>query len=132
MTDELSFPRASARIGKFMIVVGALGTCGALLLGGWKTGAGFLLGAAISTLNFYWLHQLVAALGSGRKPGNRSVILGFRYLILGGAAYAILRVSPISLKGVLAGLFVLTAALFGEVIFEIFYGKRTVDHQNLQ
>jgi hypothetical protein len=130
--DELSFPRASARIGKFMVVVAVLGTCGALLVGGWLTGAGFLLGAAISALNFYWLHQLVAGLGSGRKPGNRSVILGFRYLILGSGAYVILRVSSISLKGVLAGLFVLTAALFVEVIFEIFYGKRTVDHQNLQ
>ena len=122
--DELSFERASGRIGHIMIVVGVLGTCGALALGGWKTGGGFLLGALISGLNYRWLHKLVESLGAGGTPRNRSVILGFRYLILGGGAYVILKLSPISLTAVLAGLFVLTAAIFVEVIFEFVYARK--------
>jgi ATP synthase I chain len=122
--DPLSFEGASARIGKIIKVVAAIGTCGALALGGWRTGAGFLFGALISWLNFYWLHKLVVSLGAGGHPRNRSVILGFRYLILGGGAYVIVRLSRISLTAVLAGLFVLTAALFVEVVFEIVYARK--------
>ena len=122
--DPLSFEQAAARIGRIMAVVGALGTGGAFLWGGWKMAAGFLLGALISGLNYHWLHKLVKSLGGGGHPRYRSVILGFRYLILGGGAYVILRVSSISLRGVLAGLFVLTAAVFVEVVFEIIYARK--------
>jgi hypothetical protein len=122
--DPLSFESAAARIGRILIVVSALGTCGALAIGGWKTGAGFLLGAAISGLNFHWLHKLVIAIGAGGHPRFRSVILGFRYLILGAGAYVIVRLSSIRLTAVLAGLFVLTAALFVEVIFEFVYARK--------
>ena len=124
MPDELSFERAASRIGRIVMAVALLGTAGALAVGGWKVGAGFLLGAAISGLNYHWLHKLVAHIGENSAPRFRSVVLGFRYLILGGGAYAILRVSPISLTAVLAGLFVLTAAVFIEVIFEFFYARK--------
>jgi len=122
--DPLSFEVAAARIGRILAVVAVLGTCGALAIGGWKTGAGFLLGAAISGLNYHWLHKLVASLGAGGRPRYRSVVLGFRYLLLGGGAYVILRLSSISLRAVLAGLFVLTAALFVEVICELVYARK--------
>ena len=122
--DPLSFESASLRIGRILMVVAAVGTCGAVAIGGWRTGAGFLLGAAISGLNYYWLHKLVSALGGGAKPRYRSVILGFRYLILGGGAYVIVRLSSIRLTAVLAGLLVLTAALFVEVIFEFVYARK--------
>ena len=122
--DPLSFEGAAARIGRILTVVAVLGTCGALALGGWKVGAGFLLGAAISGLNYHWLHKLVASLGAGGRPRYRSVILGFRYLILGCGAYVILRLSPVSLTACLVGLFVLTAAVFVEVIFEFVYARK--------
>jgi hypothetical protein len=122
--DPLSFESASARIAKILKAVAAIGTFGALALGGWKTAAGFLLGAVISGLNYHWLHKLVESLGAGGRPRYRSVILGFRYLILGGGAYVIVRLSRISLTAVLAGLFVLTAAIFVEVIFEIVYARK--------
>ena len=124
MPDELSFERAAWRIGRIMMVIGALGTCVALAAHGWQWGAGFLLGALISGLNFHWLYRLVAALGTGDPPRHRSVVLGFRYLILGIGAYVILRLSKISLMAVLAGVFVLTAALFVEVVFEIVYARK--------
>jgi ATP synthase I chain len=122
--DPLSFERAAGRIGRILAVVAVLGTCGALVLGGWRSGSGFLLGAAISGLNYHWLHRLVESLGAGGHPRYRSVILGFRYLILGGGAYVIVRLSQIRLTAVLAGLFVLTAAVFVEVIFEVVYARK--------
>ncbi|MEI9975147.1 MAG: ATP synthase subunit I [Ignavibacteriota bacterium] len=45
---------------KIFKAVTVVGTGGALVLGGWKLAAGFLLGALISGINFYWLHKLVA------------------------------------------------------------------------
>ena len=61
--DPLSFERAAARIGRILVVVSVLGTCGALAAGGWKSGAGFLLAAAILGLNYHWLQ-------SWWKPGR--------------------------------------------------------------
>lgn len=130
--DRLSFEHVAARIGKILQAVAMVGTGGALVLGGWKIAAGFLVGALISGLNFYWLHKLVASLGTGGRPRFRTVVLGFRYLILGGSAYVIVRLSKISLPAMLVGLFALTAAVFVEVIFEIVYArKRALDHRDL-
>jgi hypothetical protein len=120
--DELSYGRAAARIARIMAAIAALGTVVAFALHGWKSGAGFLVGSAISGLNFHWIKGVVDAMAGGRRRGT--VILGFRYLILGGAAYVILRVSSISLPAVLAGIFVFTAAVFVEVAFEIAYARK--------
>lgn len=122
--DPLSFEGAAARIGKILQAIAVIGTGGALVLGGWKTGVGFLLGAALSGLNFHWLHKLVRGLGGDSKPRGRTVILGFRYLILGAGAYVIVRLFRINPTAVLAGLFVLTAAVFVEVIVEIVYARK--------
>jgi hypothetical protein len=122
--DRLSFEHVAARIGRTLSAIAVLGTCGAFALGGWKVAAGFLLGAVISGLNYHWLHKLVRNLGTGGRPRYRTVILGFRYLILGGGAYVILRLSPISLTACLFGLFASTAAVFVEVIFELVYARK--------
>src|ERR1035437_8473378 len=121
-SGELTYDRAAGRIGRFMIAIAGLGTVAALIAGGWKWSAGFLVGSLISCLNFRWLKRLVESLGGQRSRG--AVWLAFRYLLFGGGAYVILRYSPISLPAVLAGLFVLTAAVFVEVIFEIVYARK--------
>ncbi|HEY2016724.1 MAG TPA: ATP synthase subunit I [Bryobacteraceae bacterium] len=120
--DELTYERASERIERFMVAIAAIGTFASLIVGGWKWGAGFLVGSLISGLNFRWLRRLVDSLGG--EASRSSVFLAFRYLFLGGGAYVILRYSPISLTAVLTGLFVLTAAVFVEVIFEIVYARK--------
>ncbi len=121
-SDPLDYDRAARRIGRSMLVIGALGTVAALVAGGTKWGAGFLFGAGLSLLNFRFLRRLVESLGSGETPYGAG-FLGFRYLLLGGGGYVILRYSPINMTAVLAGLFVLIAAVFVEVIFEVAYGK---------
>ena len=120
-SDPLDYGRAAGRIGRSMLVIGSLGTVAAFLAGGSKWGGGFLFGAGLSLLNFRFLRRLVESLGGGHPHGGG--FLAFRYLLLGGGGYVIVRYSPINMAAVLAGLFVLIAAVFVEVIFEIAYGK---------
>jgi hypothetical protein len=120
--DELDYDRAARRIGRIMAVIASIGTVAALVLGGWKWGAGFLVGSLLSLLNYRWLRKLVEGLGGKRSRG--SVFLAFRYLLLGGGGYVILHYSPISPTAVLTGLFVLIAAIFVEIIFEVVYARK--------
>jgi len=111
--DELDYDRAAHRIGRVMVVIAAIGTVAALVLGGWN-------GAP----DFWWVRcfppELPLAEKAGRKFGRQgphgTVFLGFRYLLLGGGGYVILRYSPVSAPAVLTGLFVLIAAIFVELI----------------
>ena len=61
-------------------------------------------------------------MAGGRR--RRTVILAFRYLILGGGAYVILKLFLNQSAAVLAGVFVFTAAVFVEVVFEIVYARK--------
>ena len=124
LPDQLDFESASARIARFMAVIAAAGTLGALAAWGWKWAAGFLAGALLSGFNFRWLARLIESLAGGRRARGSSVFLAFRFLLLGAGAYAILRFTSISLPAVLAGLFVFTAAVFVEVIFELVYARK--------
>ena len=120
--DELTYERASERIVRFMAAIATLGAVVAWAVWGWKSAAGFLLGSLISGLNFILLKGLVNRLGEAHP--RRRFLLAYRYLLLAGGAYVILRLSPISLPAVLAGIFVFTAAVFIEVIFEIAYARK--------
>jgi len=125
MPEVLDYDRAAWRIGRAMLVIAAAGTAAAFAAGGWKWGAGFFLGSLISGLNYRWLRGLVETLGgNGRPKRRRGLLLGLRYLLLGAAAYGIVRFSSISPPAVVAGLFVLTAAVFVETIFEIVYARK--------
>ncbi|MBZ5726280.1 MAG: ATP synthase subunit I [Acidobacteriia bacterium] len=123
-TDELTVARAARRIERFMAGIAAFGAVAAFVFRGWQWAAGFLFGALLSGLNFHWLKRLVESLGGEGRRARGSVFLAFRYLLLGGAAYVILKRSSVSLPAVLAGLFVATAAVFIEVIFEIAYARK--------
>jgi len=130
MVDQLDFERACRRIERFLVWVAVAGTALAGAAGGWKWAAGFLLGAAAAWFNFRWLKRLVSALGGG--PAHSPFRLALRYFLLGGCAYVIVRFSWIPALAVIAGLFVLIAAVFVEVFFELVYArKRTLDHQDL-
>ena len=116
------FGHTVTRLVRLMMVMAAVGTVAALLWRGWKWGAGFAVGAAISGLNFYWLKRLTESLGSTRVRRRSAVFLASRYVVLGLIAYVILRYSSISLPAALAGLFVSTAAVIVEILFELAYG----------
>jgi len=124
--DDDFYERVTSRIFKVMLAIAAAGALAALLWRGWRVGAGFALGSALSWINFRWLKHAVDALGgkrAQRAPRPRlAVLAGFRYLLLGGVAYVILSYSSISLGATLAGLFVSITAVIVEIFFEVVYG----------
>ena len=121
--DDEFYERETSRIFRVTLAIAAAGTMAALAWRGWRVGAGFALGAAISWVNFRWLKHAVDGLSGKRARPRLAVLAGFRYLFLGGAAYAILRYSSISLRATLAGLFVSVIAVIVEVSFEVVYGN---------
>lgn len=101
------------------------GTLAALALKGWSWGLGFAAGAAAACLNFSWLERMVEALApGGRRPRKRFlVILATRYILLGLAGYAIVKIFGLSLAAILLGWFVPVAAIFVEILYELAYAR---------
>ena len=127
--DELWMDRAVVRIWKLMWAIGAGGAVALVAWRGWWWGAGWVIGTAVSALNFRWLKQLVAAIGGEAAKPRKAVFLGMRYVLLGGGAYVILKFSAISLPAALAGLFVSVAAVIIEILLELAYARNgIVDH----
>ena len=120
---------AVARIGKLMWAMAAGGAIGLGMWRGWAWCAGWLLGSAISALNFRWLKKLTEGLGTSEAKPREAVFLGMRWVLLGGGLYVILEYSAISLPAALAGLFVSVAAVILEILIELMYARNgTLDH----
>ncbi len=115
------------RIRRNMIVLGIVCLIAAWMRFGWRVAGGFACGSAIALLNFHWLKRVVTALvdkvaESGHPQSSAGVVMRFllRYLLMGIAAYVILSVSPASLNGLFAGLFVPVAAIICEGLYETY------------
>src|ERR1035438_5293954 len=117
--DDEFYERVTSRIFKVTLAISGAGTLAALAWRGWRVGAGFALGAALSWINFRWLKHAVDSLSGKRARPRLAVLAGFRYLLLGGVAYVILSYSSISLGATLAGLFVSITAVIVEIFFEV-------------
>ena len=52
--DDDFYERVTSRIFRVTLAIAAAGTMAALAWRGWRDGAGFALGAAISWINFRW------------------------------------------------------------------------------
>ncbi len=118
--------RAVRRIRFLTIVVGVSGAVAFWLAQGTRTAAGFLMGAALSILNFQGLSMLANAIGRSSKPGPvAAVLIALRYVLIGCALYVIVMVLRFTPTPVLAGLL----ASFGAVILEIFYELIFLPHE---
>jgi hypothetical protein len=118
--------RAVRRIRLLTIVVGVGGTVGFWLARGARPAAGFLMGAALSILNFQGLSMLANTIGRSSKPGPvAAVLIALRYVLIGCALYVIVMVLRFTPMPVLAGLL----ASFGAVILEIFYELIFLSHE---
>ncbi len=117
---------ALARITRLIPVLAALVLPLPLWRSGWRGGVGWLLGSAVSYVNFRSLVSAVDGLGerivnaSSREKG-RKIVLKFllRYALFGFAAYAIVKYSVGSLYWALAGLFLPVAAAMCEAVYEL-------------
>ena len=94
---------------------------------GIRTALGLACGCLIAYFNFLWLKRGVETLadrvvGEGKPPGGKGIVARFllRYVLLGLGAYVILSVSPASLYGLLAGLFLPVAAIACEAAYELY------------
>jgi hypothetical protein len=130
------YDRVLTRIVRIGMALGAVGTIYTAIRFGPRIAIGFLAGAILSILNFHGLRRLVEGLealaapnadGSPRRPsaGMRGswMFWALRYAIFFGAAYVIVRGLNISLMPVLAGLFVVAAAILVEIVYELTYAR---------
>ncbi len=127
-----SDPRAEAfyggaleRISRCMLLLGLILSPLAGWRYGWPVALGFVCGCSVACLNFHWLKKVVTALAdrvteSNRPPSSKGVVLRFllRYLLMGLGAYVIFKLSPASLYGLFAGLFLPVAAIACEAAYE--------------
>ena len=111
------YERVFRRVYRNILVVGAAGAVAVAAWRGWRAGLLFLVGAGASYFSFSWLHQVVGSFGPGAVPTRRRIYVFFslRYLLLGVAAYVIVKLFGVNAIAALGGLFVPVAA----VIFEI-------------
>jgi len=125
--SELFYAGALRRIPRFMLALALVFSLAAWLRFGWRMALGFFCGCAIAYLNFHWLDRVVNALAdratqTGRKQSSGGVVFRFlvRYFLMAAAGYAIFSVSPASLYGLFAGLFLPVAAIACEAIYELY------------
>jgi small-conductance mechanosensitive channel len=125
--SELFYSRALHRIGNCMLVVALLLIAATAWRFGLRPASGFACGCAIAYVNFHWLKRVIAgfadrATGTETKQSGQGIVFRFllRYVLMALAAYAILTVSPASLNGLLAGLFLPVVAIFCEAVYEAY------------
>ncbi len=126
-TSEVFYSGALRRIPRFMIVLALIFSLAAWLLYGWRIALGFFCGCAIAYLNFHWLDRVVSALAdratsTGYKQSSGGIVFRFlvRYFLMAAAGYAIFTVSPASLYGLFAGLFLPVGGIACEAAYELY------------
>jgi ATP synthase I subunit len=125
--SEAFYSGALGRIRWYMIGIAIAAVMIALLRFGPRPALGVALGCAIAYLNFHWLKRVVTAMSdritnTGKTQSGKGIVFRFilRYALMGLTAYAILSVSPASLYGLFAGLFLPVAAIACEAGYEVY------------
>ncbi len=115
------------RIRLYMFVIAALAVPGGFWKFGVRCAVGLALGSMIAFVNFYWLKRAISgfadrAAGATSSQSGSGIVARFllRYVLIAIGAYAILTVSPASLNGFLAGLFLPVAAILCEAAYEVY------------
>lgn len=124
---ESFYSGAISRIPRFMLGLAAVFAAMAWWRFGGRIALGFVCGCAVSYLNFHWLERVVMALvdratQTGRAQSSSGIVFRFllRYFLMALAAYAIFSVSPASLYGLFAGLFLPVAGIACEAAYELY------------
>ena len=116
--NDLFYDRALRRIRLLALCIGIAGAAGILALYGGRPALGFLLGAALSALNFQVVTMFAAGIGATTRPRTATALsIALRYAVIGCALYVILKLLGFAPLPVLAGLL----APFGATILEVFY-----------
>jgi hypothetical protein len=128
---ERFYSGALNRIRHFMAGLAPL----LVAVGWWRFGirsaVGFAFGCAIAYINFYWLKRVISGFADratgadhtrSEQGSEQRIVPRFlvRYLLMAVGAYVIFTVSPASLNGLLAGLFLPVAAIVCEAVYELY------------
>jgi hypothetical protein len=116
------YDRVLSRIVRFSMALGIAGAAVVLMKYGGKLAVGFLAGAIISITSFHGLRRMVESIGNPASAPSVA-FFGFRYLLVGGAVYVIVRILEITPMAVFAGLFVSAAAVIIEILYELIYAR---------
>lgn len=126
-SSEAFFSGALERISRLMIVLALALSAASWWRYGWRIALGFACGCAVAGLNFHWLKRVVAALADravepGYVQSSTGIVFRFllRYVLMGLGAYVIFTLSPASLYGLFAGLFLPVAAIACEAAYEAY------------
>ncbi len=129
--SQAFYARVLPRIRRFMIGLALPVAIFLVLRFGWRIALGFAVGCIIAYVNFYWLKRVVTGLAekvtaTGQRPSSAGIVLRFlaRYLLMALAAYAIFKISPASLYGLFAGLFLPVGAIMCEAGYELYAALR--------
>lgn len=124
---EYFYSGALGRIRGFMAALAPLLVAAAWWKFGLRPAVGFAFGCAIAYINFYWLKRVIAgfvdrATGTATSQSGQGIVFRFllRYVLMAVGAYVILTVSPASLNGLLAGLFLPGAGIACEAVYEVY------------
>ena len=130
--DDAFYAAAERRIEYLTVAIGVIASIAVAIHWGPKSGAGLAVGAALSWINYRWMKQGVNALAklstaqAGEENARVPVSVYFkfigRYALLIVAAYVILRGFSLPAASVLAGFFVVVAAVIVELIGQLFRG----------
>ena len=125
--SERFFSGALDRIRRFMVVLAPPLIVATWWRFGMRSAAGLTVGCIIAYINFYWLKRVIGgfvdrAAGSTTSQSSDGIVFRFllRYILMAVGAYVILTVSPASLNGLLAGLFLPVAAIGCEAAYEVY------------
>lgn len=125
--SESFYAGAVTRIPRFMLALAGGFTFAGWLRFGGRVALGFACGCAIAYLNFHWLERVVSGLAdrttqTGERKSGKGVVLRFllRYFLMAVAAYVIFSVSPASLYGLFAGLFLPVGGIACEAAYEVY------------
>ena len=115
------------RVRRITVVLGIAGLAITFFVWGWRIGIGFVLGAVVGYVNFYWLEKGVEGIVKltierGTPASSRRIVQRFllRYFLMALVAFVILTVSRQSLYGLFAGLLLPVAAILCEAAYETY------------
>jgi len=121
-SDPQFYERATRRISLLTIGLGLSGSIAAVSLHGFWSGLAFLIGAAVSYFSFFGWRRLVGALGPGGQTRFAWLFVVRNFILLAAAWVIIKFLGPNAVAGA-TGLFVATAAIILEIIYELIYAS---------
>jgi ATP synthase I chain len=126
-TTERFYSGALDRIRRFMTALAPLVVAAAWWRFGIRSAIGLAVGCLIAYVNFYWLKHVISgfvdrAARAATRQSSDGIVFRFvlRYVLMAVGAYVILTVSPASLNGLLAGLFLPVVAIACEAAYEVY------------